>query len=268
MFGEADFFFELYLDHLMAAIVAAENTKQVLGEGGIFAALPRSESELRGTSIVRSLTAIISENGAYRQTAVRLSRLLGLESYCLGGGRMAAALCHQGKKYSRLFFPEQFREILDTYHPLTLLTIGCDNTDMFGNVIADHYDIYRSGFSDALAIIFNLLLEFRLICGGAKSSIQRISLSVEQEDGVRVEVKKTRDGSLWEPDFADDHLLRLNPEHPFFQVAVKSGCVEVMKELLNSLGRFEYSQFSDAQRKLVENMRQEISRELWIRHDR
>jgi hypothetical protein len=262
MFGEAEFFFELYLDHLMAALVTLAHTKEVVGPVP-FASLPAKEAEPRRAQASQALAAVLSGKAAYRNTASRLAGLLGLEGYRPDGGRLAAALCHQGKKYARLYFPEAFREVVGTHHPGALSHIAVDNTDMFGNVIADHYDIYRSGFSDALAIIFNLLLEFRLLCGGNASSLQRISLSVEQEvDGIRVEVKKTRDGSLWEPDYTDDHLLRLNPEHPFFRAAARSGNTTLLGELLHALGKFEYSQFTDAQKKLLENMRQEISREL------
>jgi hypothetical protein len=163
--------------------------------------------------------------------------------------------------------PSLFREVFNNQHPGIYAQIGCDNTDMFGNIVADRYNIYRSGFSDALAIIFNLLLDFRIVCTNHRSSIQRISISVEQSDNFNIELKRTKDGSLWEPDYTDDHVLRINPEHPFFKAATDGGSTLMLNELLYSLSKFENSQFSDTQRKLLENMRQEISRELWIKHD-
>ncbi|WP_210437722.1 hypothetical protein, partial [Vibrio crassostreae] len=73
------------------------------------------------------------------------------------------------------------------------------NTDMFGNIIADRYNIYRSGFSDALAIIFNALLEFRILCSGRGEHLQKIRVMAPLIEDIDVRVGKTSDGSLWEP---------------------------------------------------------------------
>lgn len=80
-------------------------------------------------------------------------------------------------------------------------TIGQDNTDMFGNIIADRYNIYRSGFSDALAIIFNALLEFRLLFSGKSGNLPRFRVIMTAPDDVDIRFGKTADGSLWEPGY-------------------------------------------------------------------
>ena len=269
IFGESDYFFELYLDHLLAAVIARASTKAILGDQINFPELPGSAVRGRLHEVTREISEILVATKNYRKTATIFSEQLGLDTYKLDSVRLGEALCHQGKKYSRLYCPVAFRAVIQKEHPNALLQISNDNTDMFGNLIADHYDIYRSGFSDALAIIFNQLLEFRLLCGGRISSVRRVTLVMEDEIGeISVELKRTRDGSLWEPDYSDDHLLRINPEHPFFRFAVDAGATVCINELLYTFSKFENSQFSDAQRKLLENMRQEISRELWIRHDK
>lgn len=268
MFGEADLFLSLYLDHIVAALIAQGHTRQLLGGRIGFDALPGKEVQAMRGPVARGFGEIIASDSKYAHTAAALAGLLGIDDYRPSGSRLATAICHQGKKYSRLYLPERFREIIGKSHRVAAQVIGCDNTDMFGNVIADHYDIYRSGFSDALSIIFNLLVEFRLLCGGVSSSIQRVALEIEEgPEGIAVEVKKTSDGSLWEPDYGDDHVLRLNPEHPYFRAMVTDGQTRYLNELLSALARFEYGQFSDTQRKLLENMRQEVSRDLWIRYD-
>ncbi|MFL7031725.1 hypothetical protein [Vibrio cyclitrophicus] len=40
-----------------------------------------------------------------------------------------------------------------------------------------------------------------------------------------------------------------------------------LAELLFFMGEFEYAQFSETNKKLIENLRQEVSRSLWIKHD-
>ena len=144
--------------------------------------------------------------------------------------------------------------------------VGSDNTDMFGNIIADRYNIYRSGFSDALAIIFNALLEFKILCSGRGSGLQRLNLIVGRAEGIDVRSGQTTDGSLWEPGYDDDHFVTLNIEHPLLRNKVESESLK-LAELLYYLAEFENNQYSDTQRKLLENMRQEVSRGLWIRHD-
>jgi|APLak6261667961_1056064.scaffolds.fasta_scaffold00516_2 hypothetical protein len=269
IFGESDYFFELYLDHLLVAVIAHAHLKTILGEYINFPELPGNAIRPRLREVSRKIAEILDSTKSYRKTASILAEQLGIDAYTPDSTRLGEALCHQGKKYSRLYCPAAFRAVLEKFHPDALLQIATDNTDMFGNIIADHYDIYRSGFSDALAIIFNLLLEFRLTCGGRSSSVHRIALTLEDgTDGISVDLKRTRDGSLWEPDYSDDHILRINPEHPFFCFANDAGATDCLYELLYTFSKFENSQFSDAQRKLLENMRQEISRELWIRHDK
>lgn len=269
IFGEGDYFLELYLDHLLAAVISRTHTRAVLGNHIVFPELPGNAVRQRIHEVTRALAEIIDSKNNYKKTAAILGELLGMEAYRPNSARLAEALCHQGKKYARLYCPVAFRDVLEEEHPGALLQIATDNTDMFGNLIADHYDIYRSGFSDALAIIFNQLLEFRLLSGGRISSLQRVALAMDDDtSGISVELKRTRDGSLWEPDYSDDHLLRINPEHPFFRFAVDGGATDCLSELLFTFSKFENSQFSDTQRKLLENMRQEISRELWIRHDK
>lgn len=270
IFAEADIFFSHYLNHLLVAVIALENQKEILGNIDkkiSFSELPSSSVGVYVRETANTIGIILNTNRKYSNIAVALADLLSFGEYLPEPNQLAKALCHQGKKYARIYCSSPFREIINA-HSNVFNDIAFDNTDMFGNVIADHYNIYRSGFSDALAIIFNQLIDFRVLCAGRSTSLQRISLSVEKEGSdFNVDIKKTKDGSLWEPDYDNEHILRLNPEHPFFTASVTNKSIESLKVLLFCLSKFEYSQFSDSQRKLMENMRQEISRELWIKYD-
>ena len=269
MFEDGGYFFSLYTDHLVAALIALEYGTEVCEKFGIsFEDLPSKNLLAARITLEEVLRQIIDCEQRIQATAAAVADLLQLENYQLNAASLVSALCHQGKKYLRLNCPTAIRNILEARFPQASLPIGCSNTDMFGNVIADRYNIYRSGFSDALAIIFNKHLDFRLICHGHGSGLQRVSLTVENGDvNVNLVEERTRDGSLWEPDYQDDHVLRMNPEHPFYKRMAGAVNSAVVTELLYEICIFENSQFSDSQRKLLENMRQEISRELWIKFD-
>ena len=270
MFEDGGHFFSLYTNHLMAALIACECPTEVCDQFGVpFEDLPSKGMEGAGWALESALQTILDREQRFHATAAAVSDLFQLEDYQLRAASLASALCHQGKKYVRLHCPVAIHNIISARFPQAAGIIGSSNTDMFGNVIADHYNIYRSGFSDALAIIFNKHLDFRLMCHGHTSGLQRVSLTVEGE-GLNFSVveERTRDGSLWEPDYQDDHVLRINPEHPFYKKMAAEGVdTTAVAELLYEMSVFENSQFSDSQKKLLENMRQEISRELWINFD-
>jgi hypothetical protein len=159
------------------------------------------------------------------------------------GSLVVETLQHQGKKYSRILIPHEVRSKFDATPSCE--RIGDDNTDMFGNIIADRYNIYRSGFSDALAIIFNVLLEFRILCSGRGEHFKKITVAAVSIDDIDFRVGKTLDGSLWEPSYKDDHHITLNRERPKIRnlFGIESNSVA---GLLFYLGAFESAQYSEA----------------------
>lgn len=193
-----------------------------------------------------------------------IAELLGLSGFEYFGDRVTEALVHQGKKYARLFIPSPVRALVNGI--IGCESIGQDNTDMFGNIIADRYNIYRSGFSDALAIIFNLLLEFRLLFSEKGGILPKFRVTMAAPEDIDVRFGKTADGSLWEPGYGDDHFITINTEHPVMKHLAQDQA-GALAEFLFFMGQYENSQFSDQNKKFIENMRQTISRNLWIKHD-
>jgi hypothetical protein len=189
---------------------------------------------------------------------------LGLDEFVFSIVKVSEALRHQGKKYARLYIPTQIRENISLF--ASSKAIGEDNTDMFGNIIADRYNIYRSGFSDALVIIFNALLEFRILCSGNGGYIKKYRMIETSVENTDVRFGRTRDGSLWEPGYDNDHYITLNTEHPMLRGLTEEQ-FGPLTEFLFFLGEYENGQFSDGNKKLLENLRQAISRSLWIKND-
>lgn len=265
IFDEADAIIAEYVRQVTASALVFSRADEFSASFGVqVGTLPSSEVSKQQSAVTEWTELKLQEIPDIRLLAFDIAEILGLEGFELSADALAVSLSHQGKKYARLFMPELIRECFD--RRVGCDEVGKDNTDMFGNIIADRYNIYRSGFGDALAIIFNALLEFRILCAGRGSNLKRLNLSVEKAEGIDVRSGKTSDGSLWEPGYDDDHYVSLSAEHPLLRNKSEAE-TGVLAELLYYLAEFENNQFSDTQKKLLENMRQEVSRGLWIRHD-
>lgn len=226
--------------------------------------LPTDKLERKYATLSAWITAELPANSRIARMAYDIAEILGVPEFEFSADRVVKALLHQGKKYSRLFMPGAVRERVERFAGCA--AIGQDNTDMFGNIIADRYNIYRSGFSDALAIIFNALLDFRLLFSGKGNRLQKISVITSTRTELDVRFAVTTDGSLWEPGYEDDHFVTINNKHPLMR-KLSPEQSPPLEELLFFLAQFENSQFSDQNTKFIENMRQTLSRELWIKHD-
>ncbi|MBI0520523.1 hypothetical protein F6Q07_20710 [Pectobacterium parmentieri] len=226
--------------------------------------LPKGDLARQNTKLSDWLTEHLPQNSKIVRLAYEAAELLGLEDFEFSINKVAVAIIHQGKKYSRLFIPVEIKNLLNELPGCE--SIGQDNTDMFGNIIADRYNIYRSGFSDALAIIFNALLEFRMQFSNIGGNLSKIRVIAPSFTDVDVRMGKTTDGSLWEPGYDDDHFIILNKDHPMIKHQTEEQC-RVLAEFLFFLGQYENVQFSDQNKKFIENLRQTISRTIWIKHD-
>ncbi len=265
IFDEADLIITDYLYHIAAAatvISIGKDFKQAfsieLGD------LPSEKLKNRISDLHSWINQHLSNNNKIVAICYEIADTLALPDFRFENGKIVQALVHQGKKYSRLYIPDQLRRDLDSIRDSR--KIGVDNTDMFGNVIADRYDIYRSGFSDALAAIFNNLLEFRILVSGKSTHLKKFTLTIETPKDLDVRYARTKDGSLWEPGYGDDHFVTINIEHPLIR-KIQPEQTTPLAEFLYFIGQFENSQFSDQNKKFLENMRQAISRNLWIKHD-
>lgn len=226
--------------------------------------LPKGDLKKQPLALEHWLQERLPTNSAINRMSYEIADILGLDGFEFSSDKVAEALQHQGKKYARLFMPHEVRKKFDVIPGCE--DVGQDNTDMFGNVISDRYNIYRAGFSDALAMIFNGLLEFRILCSGRGVHLQKIRVIAPLIDDVDVRMGKTSDGSLWEPGYEDNHYITLNSEHPLVRHLSEKES-KPLAELLFFLGEFENGQFSETNKKLVENLRQTVSRSLWIKHD-
>ncbi|WP_104399410.1 hypothetical protein [Vibrio penaeicida] len=226
--------------------------------------LPKGDLKKKHFALLDWLNEQLPERSEITRMAYEVADTLGLDSFTFSTEKVAEALQHQGKKYARIFMPEavkaQYNLIPDCER------VGTANTDMFGNIIADRYGIYRAGFGDALVAIFNGLLEFRILCSGRGEHLSSYRIVAPLIEHIDIRLAKTSDGSLWEPGYEDDHYITLNNEHPLMRNLSEEQS-RPLAECLFFMGEFENGQFSDTNKKLIENLRQEVSRSLWIKHD-
>lgn len=265
IFDESDQIVTDYIYQLAAGTLAFSNAgafEERLGQA--VSDLPTDKLERKYAALSGWVTPHLPDSSRIVRMAYEAAEMLGVPEFEFASERVVAALLHQGKKYARLFMPSPIRELVESFAGCD--AIGQDNTDMFGNIIADRYNIYRSGFSDALAIIFNALLDFRLLFSGKGNRLQKVSVITSTQTDLDVRFAVTTDGSLWEPGYEDDHYVIINNKHPMIRKLPQEQS-PALAELLFFLAKYENSQFSDQNKKFIENMRQTLSRDLWIKHD-
>jgi len=265
IFDDSGIILSEYINHLTAAIIVFTE-REVFEELFLISVdqLPSKDLINKKSLVIKWLEDLFENNKSYQHFMLNVSEALSLESISIDPEGITKALCHEGRKYSRLAYPKPLKVYVAEF-PLAV-SICTKNTDMFGNIIADRYSIYRSGFSDALAIIFNALIDFKLICNNHETIVQRINLNIDNPGNNEYKLEKTQDGSLWEPNYTKNHLVKINVEHPFIKTLPPQDTKHIT-DILYFLSEFEDSQFSDSQRKVLENMRQEVSKSLWIEYD-
>lgn len=265
IFNESDKIVSDYVYQVAASAVTFSNEDSFKTKMAIEVTdLPKDELKNQVLALNEWLNEALPDNSPVVRMSYEVADILGLNNFVFSIDKVSAALQHQGKKYARLFIPAEVRAQLNLISDCE--NVGANNTDMFGNIIADRYNIYRSGFSDALAIIFNALLEFRILCSGRGEHLPQLRVLAPLMEDIDVRLGKTKDGSLWEPGYEDDHYIILNSEHPLVR-NLSEDQSKLLAEFLFYIGEFENSQYSDENKKLVENLRQTISRSLWIKHD-
>jgi hypothetical protein len=200
-------------------------------------------------------------------TANLASRLFIVE-YKFSEADYLKALCHEGRKYKRLYLPSEIKKCLKSYDSELIEHIGVSNGDMFGNIVADELGVYRSGFSDAFSAIFNKLLDFifqysddNQISISTASQIKISQLNEPLPSYVIINKGLVVDGSLWEPKYVDAKpSYILNEKHPYLEFLNNKTGLEVLIDFASQSALIEGETIKDSTRKALEIYRQDISR--------
>ncbi len=262
--------FRIYLDHISAItlfffVAETEKTDYVQ----LINNLPNSGTELLSDRFKDQFERYYFKSNISALTASLAEKLFVVE-YKFCHEDYITALSHEGRKYRRMYVPYRIKEVLREYDPGLLNYIGVSNGDMFGNIVADHLGVYRSGFSDAFAAIFNKLLDFIVaqtydhqVDISAASRIKISQIAESPQEYIKPEIGTIADGSLWEPRYRDaKSTFILNKKHPYLELIDKKSGIEVLADLAGQSALIENETLQDSKAKTLENFRQEISRKL------
>lgn len=272
LFEKRGILFSLYIHHIGAAFLYAWIMRE---EGENWPLLLTGQPNMKNdkTQITEKFKNYATLSGV-APLLVELSELFLLENFRVDEEALALALCHQGKKYERLYIPAVIRDKINALFPDLLSHIALKNWDMFSNVVADELHIYRMGFADAFAGIFNKLIEYVLFNSGKskKGYTNASGLKITQEKETAditpvITYGMVQDGCIWEPVYKDAKTtFVLNKLHPFASQLKKAGpeAEEILARLLAVMAEKENEIIRSGDKRLIEIFRQDVSRELRI----
>lgn len=267
IFDDRSVFLKLYLDHLFSILIlmSLEKNNSKISAIDTF---PNADEGIVISNL--QITNDIKKNMIlYGKLRDRLCSLLLIESYELTSENILEALKHKGKKYNRFYIHSALCEEIKNIFEWFRYSDFKAQSDMFGNVVADQYRIYRSGFSDALSGIFNKLIDF-IVSGSLvneglpvqliDNSISIKFIPVESRDKAFHQCQQIYDGSAWEPIFINNQIgFNIDTAHPFGKRVVDSDD-EVTLQILKFLSTKEFEATSDKDKKVYEILRKDLSR--------
>lgn len=261
---------KIYLDHLSAFLLYCYSAK-------IESSYQESEINSLPSSINKNSKIKLEDQFHNHYLKSKISNLtnvlaerLFIVEYNFTEDSYFNAICHNGRKYKRLYLPFKIKEYIKAYDSELLKIIGVSNGDMFGNIVADELGVYRSGFSDAFAAIFNKLLDFILDRTNDKqistSTASKIRISQVHEPELpflKITTGIIEDGSLWEPKYIDaTSSFILNKRHPYYELINNKTGIEVLVDIASQSASIESETIRDSTSKILESYRQDLSRKL------
>jgi hypothetical protein len=261
---------KIYLDHLSAVLLYSYSAKIESSNYELeINNLPSSENKKHKIKLEDQFHKYYLKSKISNLTNVLAERLFVVE-YNFTKDDYFTAICHEGRKYKRLYLPIKIKENFKTCDSELLKIVGVSNGDMFGNIVADEFGVYRSGFSDAFAAIFNKLLDFIIERTNEKqisaSTASKIKISQVQEPEapyLKFNSGKIEDGSLWEPKYTDaKSSFILNSKHPYYELINNKTGIEVLVDIVSQAALIESETLRDTTSKILETYRQDISRKL------
>lgn len=257
----------VYIDHVVSMLCLTLVPKNEGGGVGALSVYPNSSNP---SGIKRESIESVYKNylKQFKSIEEKISSILILDGYQCNAEKIQQCLAHSGKKYKRIFIPDAIREIVSTEFENIDYKSFQTQSDMFGNVIADYYGIYRSGFSDALSSLFNKMIDF-LISGYQHNrgepilASSKLKLKVTGDFGTNLLVnskqKDIRDGSVWEPAFIDNSV-GYYVDGSALELIESVGSINGL--ICQILSELELQAFSEKERKRLEYLRKDISRSI------
>jgi hypothetical protein len=264
-----------YIDHIGAAFLYSY-IHRTLGKNWTKAIeeQPTKANKTTKDDLYDLIDNYINQSGIKGMTK-EMADLLLLNNYEISSIRIFDALCHEGRKYKRIYIPVALRSIINKYDNQLLNHIALSNWDMFSNVVADELKVYRMGFADAFSGIFNKLLDFILMFsalgrkGAINASDYRIVRVQDRTDrDLRAVYGPILDGCVWEPRYVNGQCsFILSDSHPYCDYIRQQGTIaeKFLIEFAFYLSEIENETIRDSDKKVIEILRQELSRKLRVK---
>jgi hypothetical protein len=232
LFFSADLFLVEYVHHLLSATVLALHDLTTPNDK-IFDLFPNPKSRIAQQSKLEKIWRECQSLARFKEFEQAISSLSGLGAFELSLQDFLNCLDHTGKKYDRLYYPDVVKKHIDLNFPKVSELLSRSNGDMFGNIVVDKLNVYRSGFSDAFSGLFNDYLTFKFdffplsnpknaaqgqteaITIPSIGSIKRVEYSngnfweptMQQGGAIGVEVAKNHPASMLDPELQFNLLL-------------------------------------------------------------
>ena len=251
-----------YLDHLISAY--AVQTYDLLHSTNFLSKVPASDTVRDSATALVQALGVARANEKFCLLEDQIIQASGLKNYQrLNTERFLETLKHTGKKYERIYVPKKVKDFVTDIAPKLNTGVGISNGDMFGNVIADELQIYRSGFSDAFAGVFKEYLKFKFQhFGNLDPSLSALGLVQElsYENTGSVIFSKHITGNLWEPRLGQNGEINayVNDSHPVF-LDESISRDQIFDLFLLAVSHEEMHMMNDHAKEVIENFRQRVS---------
>ena len=272
MFEKRGLLLKKYLDHIGAACLYAFAVKKDGGDWKAeLARQPTKDNRPQVKELSRLLKKYYDRSGVANMLK-QLAEILLLNDFATDAEALAQSLCHDGRKYKRLYLPSQAKAMIGQSFPDILSCIAISNGDMFSNVVCDELHVYRMGFADAFSTIFNKLIDFVLDHSetgrksySSASAYAVTDIGVYEVNEPPASYGKVSDGSIWEPVYKDSVTgYIINSNHPFYGWIRSKGpeAQEIFVSMIAAMAQFENDIIKDSDKTVVERFRQDVSRNL------
>jgi hypothetical protein len=271
IFEKRGILFKKYIDHIGAACLYGYSIKK---EGGKWLDQLAQQPTDKNIPNKIALTTLLKKHLGPSMVVDMLQKLaetLLLNDYNTNEETLVESLCHDGRKYKRLYIPPLLKSIVREDFPDVLECISLSNNDMFSNVVADELNIYRMGFADAFSGIFNKLIDFILDHSGSNKNYSSASAYIVSDDtrGLAQDAPahfgRVSDGSMWEPVYSSSRTgYLINSHHPFVEWSRAKGpdAEEIFTRMIGEMARLENEMLKESERNIIERFRHDLSRNL------
>lgn len=262
LFFSADFFLKEYTFHLLSATALALHELKNPSIK-LFHLFPNRSQRIEHEEELKRVWEGCQSINLFKDFEKNLSSLCGIGSFELTHDDFLKSLDHTGKKYDRIYYPDVVKKLFESSFPKVVTFLDRAKGDMFGNIIVDKLNIYRSGFSDAFSGLFNEYLNFKFDCFPDSNPLhasngQTEIISIPRIGTIRA--VEYANGNFWEPTMQQGGAIgvEIAKNHPASMLEP----IEQIQLLLLALSKEEMQIFDLDQKIKLEEFRFRVSNSL------